>query len=166
MRVSVFLLLAGLFFTACNNEIFVDKLSVSVSQATLQGDGDSITIDVTGTDWWAMALTPADADVHSTYLSGRLYDADGVEVGYGNLCGACGKLSVTYIDNVYNFSHDISLIRTDDHALKVVLGKNHLTDENFDITIRVADCFSAVQDIRLTQLPGSGYVFGSMTYMP
>lgn len=158
----LFLLLLLPLLHACNGDVFVDELKVPLTEATLNGDGDTLTLRFNTSNWQLnQAYRGEYGDAYTHYLAGELYTLDGTDMGRTNCrLDTKGKIVVDYPP------YEITFIRPNDRELQIILGDNP-KNEAFDLTLLVCDQdYFQQENIHLTQQPGSGYVIDRIEYDP
>lgn len=159
--ILLFLLLLPLLH-ACNGDVFVDEIKVPFTEATLSGDGDTLTLRFNTSQWQlSQAYHGEYGDTYTHYFAGRFYTLDGTEMGATNcLLDTKGKIVVDYPP------YEIIFIRPNDRELQIILGDNP-KNEAFDFNLEINDKdYFQREEIRLTQQPGSGYVIDRIEYDP
>lgn len=149
----IFLLLLPILH-ACNSEIFLDEVKLPFTQATLNGDGDTLTIRFNTSKW---ILNSAGTDNSS--FGSRYYSLSGEDMGPDPTCYLAepGKVIVT------NADRELSFIRPNGRELQVCIGIN--PDKTpFDFKIHIADEIYQQQEIHFTQQAGSGYTIDRIEY--
>lgn len=146
---------------ACNGDVFVDEMKPSLTQAELNGDGDTLTIRFNTADWQLYeAYQTEDADGSLRYFHGNYYTLDGTDMGTATGCrlDAPGKIVVKDLPG------ELAFIRPADKELQVCIGDN-VTRLPFRFTLRVSDKnLFKEQELHFTQQPGSDYAFDKMEY--
>lgn len=159
--ILLFLLLLPLLH-ACNGDVFVDEIKVPFTEATLSGDGDTLTLRFNTSKWQLnQAYHGEYGDTYTHYFAGDLYTLDGTNMGRTNcMLSQKGKIVVDYPP------YELTFIRPNDRELQIILGDNP-TKESFDFNLSVGDKdYFQNEEIRLTQQPGSGYVIDRIEYDP
>lgn len=156
---TAILLLGNLY--ACNSDVFVDEIKPSLTEAELDGDGDTLTIRFNTADWQLNNAYQMEEDESSVlHFYGHHYTLDGTDMGVVTGCRLYDKGKIV----VENLPGELTFIRPNDKELQVCIGDN-MTCLPFRFTLQVSDKdYFKEQGIRLTQQPGSGYVFDKMEY--
>lgn len=164
-RLQLFLplltLLLALLFHSCNGDIFVDEIRFPLTEATLNGDGDTLTLRFNTSEWQLNHVHEGGTITSFPTFSGTLYTPDGTSQG---------TTSCTLLDNgriiVDCHPYELTLIRPNGRELQILLGDNP-TKEPFTFTLSISDKDHFQQEgICLTQQPGSGYVIDHIEYDP
>lgn len=154
------LLLLPPLLHACNGDVFVDEVRLPLTEATLGGDGDTLTLRFNTSEWQLChAYRGGYGDTYTHYLAGKLYAPDGTDMG-SNTCllDREGKIVVDYPP------YELTFIRPNGRELQILLGDNP-TNEPFRFTLAVGDKhYFRQEEIHLTQQPGSGYVIDRIAY--
>lgn len=156
----LFILLLLPLFQACNGDVFIDELKVPLTEATLDGDGDTLTIRFNTSQWQlTQAYNGEVNEPHTTYYSGKFYTLDGKDMGTTS-CTLDGKGKIVVNCPPY----ELTLIRPNDKELQICMGDNP-TKEFFQFSLSIRDKdYIQYEDIHLTQNPGSGYVIDGIEY--
>lgn len=157
----IFLLLLPLLH-ACNDDAFVDKVRLPLTEATLNGDGDTLTLRFNTSEWQLQHAYRGEMnEITTTYLTGQFYTQDGIDMGRTHCClDIKGKIIVDCPP------YELTFIRPNDRELQICMGDNP-TKEPFSFNLAVGDKnYFQQEEIRLTQQPGSGYVIDRIEYDP
>lgn len=139
---------------SCNPDVFVDDFSPSVSELTLNGNGDETTIRFKASNWNVMEVS----SYSNTSLNYKVYDADNellTEIQYPYLKGL-GKI---VLDEKYI---DFTVERSAPAEVKITVGEN-VCSTPFRFTITARNDYEW-QDILVTISPSDRYVFDRITY--
>lgn len=134
----------------------MDEVKVPFTEATLDGDGDTLTLRFNTSKWQLSNVY--NKELTST-LAGTFYTLDGTDMGRtGCFLDTKGKIVVDCPP------YEFSLIRPNSRELQIILGENP-TKEPFEFILTVGDKnYFQQKDILLTQQPGSGYVIDRIEY--
>ena len=154
-------LLSSILLYACNGDVFVEEMKPSLTEAELNGDGDTLTIRFNTADWYLYeAYQKDDTNESIRHFYGRYYTLDGTDMGASTGCRLDGKGKIV----VQDLLGELAFIRPNDKELQVCIGDN-MTRRPFRFTLRVSDRnHFREQEIHFTQQPGSDYVFDKITY--
>lgn len=143
---------------ACNGDVFVDEVKVPLTEATLGGDGDTLTLRFNTSEW---QLNNVYNKEFTGVFAGTFYTLDGTDMGRTNcLLDGKGKIVVDYAP------YEMTFIRPNDRELQILLGDNP-KNEPFEFILMVGDKnYFQQEEIRITQQPGSGYVIDRIEYDP
>lgn len=145
---------------ACNGDVFVDEMKPSLTQAELNGDGDTLTIRFNTADWNLYEAYQIEDDGSFRYFRGNYYTLDGTDMGTATGCLLDGQGKFV----VKDLLGELAFIRPNDKELQVCIGDN-VTRLPFRFTLLVSDKnHFREQEIHFTQQPGSDYVFDKITY--
>lgn len=150
-----------LLLHSCNGDIFVDKIRFPLTEATLNGDGDTLTLRFNTSEWQLSHVHEGGTITSFPTFSGTLYTLDGTNMG---------TTSCTLFDNgriiVDCHPYELTLIRPNGRELQILLGDNP-TKEPFTFTLSISDKdYFQQEGICLTQQPGSGYLIDHIEYDP
>lgn len=148
---SVLVLLA---FYGCNADVFVDDFKPSVSELTLDGNGDETTIRFKASNWDVLEIS----SYSSASFNYKVYDANGkltTEQNFPYLKGL-GKIVLEDKDT------EFTVERSTPEEVKITVGENVRSDP-FQF-ILVASNEYEFKDIYVTISPSDRYVFDRITY--
>ncbi|MEG0994186.1 MAG: hypothetical protein RSE51_10145 [Bacteroidales bacterium] len=156
----IFINLLLLFLSsACNQEVFVDRLEPVANRLQLSGEGDTAIVRISSSDWF---LVRAVLDTPHYYdLFCNKYDEN------DRLIEADVRLADAWIDDkgkivVEGEYIDLTLKRTSDKELQVIVGTNFL-ETDLQIQIEFWDRYMMFP-LTLTQAVSAGYVLDSIVY--
>ncbi|MDE6171720.1 hypothetical protein [uncultured Bacteroides sp.] len=149
----ILLLLLPILY-ACNSEIFLDEVKLPFTQATLNGDGDTLTIRFNTSKWILNGAGTYNGSFGSNY-----YTLSGMDMGPAPICHLAepGKVVVT------NADRELSFIRPNERELQVCIGINP-EKTPFEFELYIADEIYQQQEIHFTQQAGSGYTIDRIEY--
>lgn len=145
---------------ACNGDVFVDEVKVPLTEATLSGDGDTLTLRFNTSKWQLNNVYDGMiyAEANRTF-AGRYYTPDGTDMGVTS-CFLDGK-GIIKVDCP---PYELTLIRRNDKELQVCLGDNPtMLDFTFTLAVGDRDYFQQ-HGILIKQSPSSGYVIDRIEY--
>lgn len=145
--------------SGCNPEVFVDRLTLSSEQFSLNGEGETSVVDLSSDEWMVSRI---ELDIVGyEQLPCNVYDEAGelinesLSLGYAYLPGL-GK--ITFEDKYVDFT----IKRTQGKQLEISVGEN-LRNSDFRFTVELHNLYDFVP-ITITQSPGSGYIADSIVY--
>ena len=149
------LILSGLY--ACNGDVFVDEVKLPLTEATLSGDGDTLTLRF-NTPEWSLINAYKGEEIYGLY--GQFYTLDGTDMGITK-CHLEDKGKIV----VKDLGQELILVRPNDRELQVYIGDNPTGNPFlFSVLIGNKNHYGKEQEIRFTQSPGSGYVIDRIEY--
>lgn len=156
----IFISLLLLFLnSACNQEVFVDRLETVANRLQLSGEGDTAIIRISSSDWVLLRATLDTPDYYDLFCN-KYDENDRLIEEYVRLADVWleekGKivLESQYID--------LTLKRTSEKELQVIVGTNFL-ETDLQIRLELWDRYKIVP-LTLTQAVSAGYVLDSIVY--
>lgn len=152
IHITVYLCLL-LGFYGCNSDVFIDDFQPSASDVSLDGNGDSMTIQFQSGNWdWL--------DVYSVYSDGsyKVYDAEGNLVQNGQTTQLQGLGKIVCKAGMAAFTVE----RTQPKELKIMV-EEHVGTAPFEFMIMASNNYET-KTINVSISPSERYVIDHITY--
>ena len=159
LHIAVYLLIF-LGLSGCNGDVFIEDFQPSVSDVTLDGNGDSVTIHFKSSNWNLLHVYDY-YDNSSLYYS--VYDKDGniVSQNQSPVLEGLGKIvcdDVIYEDKIVDFTIE----RTHPQEVKLTVNENALSSL-FRFSIIASNEYET-KEIHVAITPSDRYIFDHITY--
>ena len=159
LHIAVYLLIF-LGLSGCNSDVFIEDFQPSVSDVTLDGNGDSVTIHFKSSNWNLLHVYDY-YDNSSLYYS--VYDKDGniVSQNQSPVLEGLGKIvcdDVIYEDKIVDFTIE----RTHPQEVKLTVNENALSSL-FRFSIIASNEYET-KEIHVAITPSDRYIFDHITY--
>lgn len=159
LHIAVYLLIF-LGLSGCNGDVFIEDFQPSVSDVTLDGNGDSVTIHFKSSNWNLLHVYDY-YDNSSLYYS--VYDKDGniVSQNQSPVLEGLGKIvcdDVIYEDKIVDFTIE----RTHPQEVKLTVNENALSSL-FQFSIIASNEYET-KEIHVAITPSDRYIFDHITY--
>lgn len=159
LHIAVYLLIF-LGLSGCNSDVFIEDFQPSVSDVTLDGNGDSVTIHFKSSNWNLLHVYDY-YDNSSLYYS--VYDKDGniVSQNQSPVLEGLGKIvcdDVVYEDKIVDFTIE----RTHPQEVKLTVNENALSSL-FRFSIIASNEYET-KEIHVAITPSDRYIFDHITY--
>lgn len=137
-------------FCSCNSDVFIDDFQPSVSELTLDGNGDEAVIHFSGSGWRSLDVP--------VFLQNNLkvYDAAGNLIEGQLYLDVLGR--IVYDDETLSFTIE----GTDSKEVKITVGEN-IQSSSFQFLLVASNEYES-KEIRVTISPSDRYVFDHITY--
>jgi hypothetical protein len=155
--VYIFILMG---LSGCNSDVFVEDFQPSVSDVTLEGNGDSVTIRFKSSNWDLLRVYDY-YDNSSLYYS--VYDKDGniVSQNQSPVLEGLGKIvcdDIIYKDKMVDFAIE----RTHPREVKITVNEN-MYSSLFQFCVTVSNEYET-KKIYVSITPSDRYIFDRITY--
>ena len=159
LHIAVYLLIF-LGLSGCNSDVFIEDFQPSVSDVTLDGNGDSVTIHFKSSNWNLLHVYDY-YDNSSLYYS--VYDKDGniVSQNQSPVLEGLGKIvcdDVVYEDKIVDFTIE----RTHPQEVKLTVNEN-ARSSLFRFSIIASNEYET-KEIHVAITPSDRYIFDHITY--
>lgn len=159
LHIAVYLLIF-LGLSGCNSDVFIEDFQPSVSDVTLDGNGDSVTIHFKSSNWNLLHMYDY-YDNSSLYYS--VYDKDGniVSQNQSPVLEGLGKIvcdDVVYEDKIVDFTIE----RTHPQEVKLTVNEN-ARSSLFQFSIIASNEYET-KEIHVAITPSDRYIFDHITY--
>ncbi|WP_455670812.1 hypothetical protein [Phocaeicola faecalis] len=159
LHIAVYLLIF-LGLSGCNGDVFIEDFQPSVSDVTLDGNGDSVTIHFKSSNWNLLHVYDY-YDNSSLYYS--VYDKDGniVSQNQSPVLEGLGKIvcdDVVYEDKIVDFTIE----RTHPQEVKLTVNEN-ARSSLFRFSIIASNEYET-KAIHVAITPSDRYIFDHITY--
>lgn len=153
--ITAFIIGGALVLTGCNGDVFINEFVPSVTELSMDGNGDSATVHFEGTNWEYLAVYPENN--YDVPYEVRVYDSEGVSVGNDPYLKGLGKVVYGKEGTV-----DFAVERTASDELEVTVGEN-IYLKVFEFTIIASNKYES-KSIKVTVLPCDRYESDGITY--